>query len=132
MTEIHNYTELKNEIKRLEQSIELKKIQLRSDMTELKERMMPSRILSGTFNKLTGEPAGKNAKLLSMETLKAGLSLWMSGLLVKTEKKAESKVNEVIDKIFYKINSILSRNKKKLITEPPYFIESDKLNEEES
>ena len=25
MTEIHNYTELKNEIKRLEQSIELKK-----------------------------------------------------------------------------------------------------------
>ena len=130
MTEIHNYTELKIEIKRLEQSIALKKIQLRSDMTELKERMMPSRILSGTFKKLTGEPAGKNAKLFSIETLKAGLSLWMSRLLVKTEKKAESKVNEVIDKIFFKIRSIL--NKKKLITEPPYFIESDKLNEEES
>jgi hypothetical protein len=111
MTEIKDTASLNAEIRRLEAAVRFKEQQLRSHVTCFREKLQPRNFFSATYQKITGEPPPPQGKGFAAATIKAGLSLWLSKILFKTEEKVEQRVYDAVDTVFDKLKAFLSRKK---------------------
>jgi hypothetical protein len=111
MNDIQNTAELNAEIRRLEAAVRCKEQQLRSHVTNFKEGLKPRNIFSSAYEKITGEEPPPGGKGFTAKNIKAGLSLWISKILLKTGEKAEQKVYDAVDTVFDKLGDFLKRKK---------------------
>ncbi|CAN5590894.1 hypothetical protein BH11BAC1_BH11BAC1_20390 [soil metagenome] len=105
---ISNTSELRLEIRRLNQLSKTQEEILRSDVADIKESLKPKNILMNALESFTGLKFDKNS--IFENGMSAGFLLLLRRYISKGESKAEDAVYKVADRLFERIRHFISTN----------------------
>jgi hypothetical protein len=107
MNKIEDIGQLQSEIKRLRDLAKQREQQIKNDLKEIREDLKPQNILWNSLSSITGIKTDK--KEFFKDGVASGLSVLFQRFVLKTEKKVEGKIYDVVDAVFDRIKTFVSK-----------------------
>jgi len=107
MKQIENLEELRAEITRIKAIAKNQEQQIKSDLKGIREDLRPENIFWNAVSSFTGFKINKNE--IFKDGIAYGLSLIIQRYILKTEKKVENKIYNVVDSLFDRVKSIVNK-----------------------
>lgn len=107
MNKVENIEQLRTEIARLKIVAKQKEQDIKNDFKNIEEEFQPANLLWKGFASIAGVNMSKNE--FFKDGIAYGLSLLIQRFILKSERKMEDKVYDVVDTIFEKTKSFINR-----------------------
>ncbi|MCX6292209.1 MAG: hypothetical protein NT126_10660 [Bacteroidetes bacterium] len=107
MKKIENLHELRAEISRMKGVAKQQELQIKKDLSEIRDDLRPENILWNSLSSLTGIKINRNEFL--KDGIAYGISLFIQRFILKTEKKMENKVYDFMDSLFERVKSFVNK-----------------------